>query len=1014
MVLTFALHCLISFLIGGFFLCFLSAAQKIFAGFPIVLKGFIVPMLFGGMAGLLVCILTKKLIQRTEKLKQVLEYQMQDKEKFIESEERYRMLAENANDIIFRYQISPKEGYTYINPAVQRILGYTPKEVMEDPDIGSKTIHPNSSLLLKKIESGNVDEDKEHIFQIYSKKGDLLQIATRYTLLRNEKGVLTVIEGISRDITQQKQAEKALRESEMKYRAIFNSITSPMHVLDADFRITMANKKLLEMENKTEEEIIGKLCYEILKGKKERCELCAVQKAIKTGKPATMEDKYFLANGSLGYFNFFAYPIFDENGELVEIVKTTTDITEIKKAERLLRFQRNIAQAQFDWQDMPRIFNKILATIMELKEVDCGGIYLVDKNSGALDLAAQINLPQPFIKSASRFEADSPQAGLVMEGKPIHRRYDDVLPGEKDSIRNGEGLRSVAIIPIKHEGRVIAAINIASHTQNEIPEDVRFFLETASAQIGAIITKIKLQQSLRESEEQYRLLAENASDNIWVLRLADLRFTYISPSVTKIFGYTPEESMAMELDEHMPPDALEKMSINLAQELENENKPGVDKNRYRTFEIEQYIKGGGTIWTEITTSFIRDDHGKPESILGITRDISKRKKAEEEKAKLEDQLRHVHKMEAIGRLAGGVAHDFNNILTGITGYTEMVQSSLDHSDPIYIDLEEVRKAAERAAGLTNQLLAFSRKQIIDPKVIAPNDILDNSQRMISRIIGEDIDFLFMPGKELWRIKADPSQLDQIFVNLAVNARDAMPGGGKLTVETQNIIIDEQYSKSHAGIKAGGFVMLAVTDTGCGMDAEILEHIFEPFYSTKDKEKGTGLGLATVYGIIKQNKGFINVYSEPERGTTFKIYFPAVMEEAERISPRSMTVYLTGTETVLLVEDEQMVRKLAKKVLTQHGYKIIDRNSAEEAFPYCENLDRHIDLLLTDVIMPGMNGRDLYVKLKEKRPDLKALFMSGYTENVIAHHGVLEKGTEFIQKPFTIEALARKVRKVLDN
>ncbi|MCP4676214.1 MAG: response regulator [Deltaproteobacteria bacterium] len=385
-----------------------------------------------------------------------------------------------------------------------------------------------------------------------------------------------------------------------------------------------------------------------------------------------------------------------------------------------------------------------------------------------------------------------------------------------------------------------------------------------------------------------------------------------------------------------------------------------------------------------------------------------------DRKKLQEELVQARKMEALGRLAGGVAHDFNNLLTGITGYTEMAQTSLNTDDPMYANLDEVRKAADRAAELITQLLAFSRKQIIAPKVIQPNDVLSNSQRMLQRIIGEDIDFVFKPTRNLWRIKADPGQLDQVLVNLAVNARDAMQNGGKLIIETQNVSIDDEYSKIHVKMESGVYVKLTVADSGHGMDEDTLEHIFEPFYSTKAKEHGTGLGLSTVYGIMRQNNGFINVYSKLETGTTFEMYFPAVMEEAESITQKSGTTRPIGTETVLLVEDEEIVRELAKTILTEHGYKVIDMDSSGYAFLWADNNDDVVDLLLTDVVMPGMNGKDLHEKLKEKRPELKALFMSGYTEDIIAHHGVLEQGTYFIQKPFTIESVTRKVREALDS
>ena len=333
-----------------------------------------------------------------------------------------------------------------------------------------------------------------------------------------------------------------------------------------------------------------------------------------------------------------------------------------------------------------------------------------------------------------------------------------------------------------------------------------------------------------------------------------------------------------------------------------------------------------------------------------------RKRSESERERLQDQLQQAMKMEAIGRLAGGVAHDFNNILTGISGYAEIVQSSLRWDDPIQADVEEIRSAAERAAKLITQLLAFSRKQIIDPKVIRPNEALQGSQKMLRRIIGEDVDFEFLPAAGLWSIKVDAGQLDQILVNLAVNARDAMPGGGKLTIETQNVIIDEEYCKAHPDLKAGNFCMLAVSDNGVGMSDETMQHIFEPFYSTKAKGKGTGLGLATVYGILRQNQGLVNVYSELGVGTTFKIYFPAIMEEAEHVALHEEAENPTGAETVMLVEDEDMVRRLARKILEKHGYTVIEMNNGGEAYRYCEQHDNHVDILLTDVVMPEQIGR----------------------------------------------------------
>ncbi|GAH38472.1 unnamed protein product, partial [marine sediment metagenome] len=405
---------------------------------------------------------------------------------------------------------------------------------------------------------------------------------------------------------------------------------------------------------------------------------------------------------------------------------------------------------------------------------------------------------------------------------------------------------------------------------------------------------------------------------------------------------------------------------------------------------------------------------KPGFVVAIFQDITDRKRAETEQGKLQAQLVQSQKMESIGRLAGGVAHDFNNILTAINGYAEMIIDSLEPGDPMRADMEEIKSAGGRAAGLTGQLLTFSRKQVISPKVIRPNEILERSQKMLRRIIGEDIDLIFVPANRLGRIKADPAQLDQILVNLAVNARDAMPEGGKLTIETQNVTADEMFCNSHIGAEPGDYVMLAVTDTGCGMDEETKSSIFEPFFSTKSKEQSTGLGLSTVYGIVKQNDACISVYSEPNVGTTFKVYFPRVVEKADRLPSDKSTELPTGNEIILLVEDEDIVRGLAKRVLERQGYKVIEANDGGGAYLQSKKHKGKIHLLLTDVIMPNMNGKQLHAELLNTRPELRVLFMSGYTENVIAHHGVLHENTDFIQKPFSIESLTRTVRRVLDS
>jgi nitrogen-specific signal transduction histidine kinase/ActR/RegA family two-component response regulator len=400
-----------------------------------------------------------------------------------------------------------------------------------------------------------------------------------------------------------------------------------------------------------------------------------------------------------------------------------------------------------------------------------------------------------------------------------------------------------------------------------------------------------------------------------------------------------------------------------------------------------------------------DPHGKPERMLGILMDITERKR-------FEAQFRQAQKMEAIGALAGGVAHDFNNLLTVILGSCNFLLQDLSPGS-MRSDVEQIKKAGERAVSLTQQLLAFSRKQVLQPKILDLNDLVAETEKMLRRLIGEDIDLLTVPMPGLGLVKADPGQIQQVIMNLAVNARDAMPEGGKLTIETENVDIDQLYLLKHPEARIGRYVMLAVSDNGIGMDRETRARIFEPFFSTKEPGKGTGLGLATVYGIVKQSDGFIYVYSEPGKGATFKIYVPRV--EGEAVMPSGGGKEETespGTGTVLVVEDESAVRGVVARVLRGKGYAVIEASDGAEALRAAREFSGEIHLVLTDVVMPGMSGRELISQIKAVRPGIKALFVSGYTGNAIVHHGILDSGVAFLQKPFTDDSLARKVREMI--
>jgi signal transduction histidine kinase/ActR/RegA family two-component response regulator len=419
------------------------------------------------------------------------------------------------------------------------------------------------------------------------------------------------------------------------------------------------------------------------------------------------------------------------------------------------------------------------------------------------------------------------------------------------------------------------------------------------------------------------------------------------------------------------------------------------------------------IWMTVTK--LVDDTGKPIGIASTERDITERKRVEQEMRTLEDQLRQSQKMEAIGSLAGGIAHDFNNLLTIIKGYSQLSLMELKEGTPLRGKVEEIQKAADRATALTRQLLAFSRRQVLEVKVVDLNTILRGLDKMLHRMIREDVELVTHLTEDLGSVKVDSGQIEQVVMNLTINARDAMPSGGKLNIETANVELDEHYTRNHVAVKPGSYVMLAVSDTGVGMTLEVRDRVFEPFFTTKEKGKGTGLGLSTVYGIVKQSGGNIWVYSEPGKGTTFKIYLPRVDEPLEEAGEKVVQKEIAGRgETILLAEDEEKVRQLTGQILTQNGYTVLEASHGDEASHICEQHKGPIHLMVMDVVMPGINGRELAKSLEPHHPEMKVLYMSGYTDNAIVHHGILEKGLSFLQKPFSTDGLLRKVREVLDK
>jgi two-component system, cell cycle sensor histidine kinase and response regulator CckA len=505
----------------------------------------------------------------------------------------------------------------------------------------------------------------------------------------------------------------------------------------------------------------------------------------------------------------------------------------------------------------------------------------------------------------------------------------------------------------------------------------------------------------QESEETVRKLwcsVEQLADTVIIMDRSGV-MEYVNPAFEALTGYSRQEAIGQTLtmlkSEQQAGEVYEKMWNTV-----------LSGNVFRGIVMKRK-KSGETLIIEEVLSPLRDGNGPITHFISTCRDITERRK-------LESELQQSQKMDAIGRLAGGVAHDFNNLLLVISAYAELMRDSLADEDPLRRNVNEIMTASRRAADLTRQLLAFGRKQMQLLQVLDLNMVVGEIATMLPRLIGEDIQLVFTPGKDLGKVKADPVQIEQVVMNLAANARDAMPGGGTLSIETATVQVDESYVQRHAIVPPGAYVLLTVTDSGQGIGAEHLPHIFEPFYTTKEAGKGTGLGLATVYGIVKQNGGFVWVYSEPGLGTTFKVYLPRVQSLSEELrATKQIEDSPGGCETVLLVEDEASVRQASRQFLARSGYVVLEANDGEDALLVSRKHRGPIHLMVTDVVMPRMGGPRLAERLAEERPDMKVLFVSGYAENTVLQHGKIDVATRFLQKPFSLKALARKVREVLE-
>lgn len=842
-------------------------------------------------------------------------------------------------------------------------------------------------------------------------------------------------------ITERKVAEQALRESAVHFRNLADSGQALIWTSGVDKQCNYFNRPWLEFRGRTLEQELGDGWAEgVHPDDLEEC-MATYTEAFDRRQPFSMVYRLRRHDGVYRWIQDDGTPRYDGHGAFIGYIGHCLDVTEARTRELQQALAMQVLATLNRGNDIGRLVEDLLRLLKESTGIEAVAIRLAEGSD--FPYVEAIGFPDDFL-AQERFLCARTTDGEIEcndQGEPVldcicgRVLSGEWAPGKPGFTPHGsywacssaaasasidgagrqatiqgrcfsEGYETIALIPLRSGDQTIGLLQLNDHRPDAISQQMVEFLEGLGASIGIAVARQRAAQACQESEEKYRLLAESTEAILWEYDIVTDRWTYVAPQVERILGYRPEEWTNLQFwEDHLHEDDRAWATRCCAE--------CTARGEAHQFEYRFIAKDGDAVWLRDVVSVEMED-GRPVRLRGFMQDISMRKQAEEDRERLQAQLTQAQKMEAIGQLAGGVAHDFNNMLGVILGYADLAMRSVGEKDPLYADLDVIVKAARRSADITRQLLAFARKQTIAPVVVDLNEAVEGMLKMLRRLIGEDIDLAWMPESGLWPIKMDPSQIDQILANLCVNARDAITDVGQVTIETGNATVDEAYCATHPGATPGDYVTLVVSDDGCGMDQEVLSHLFEPFFTTKKLGEGTGLGLATVYGIVSQNGGFVHVYSEPGKGSTFRIYLPRHVSENGEEPDEKAALPRGGGETILLVEDEAALLRLAQRMLEQLGYQVIAAGTPAEAVRLADECEGTIDLLITDVVMPEMNGRELAERVQALHPTMRRLYMSGYTANAIAHRGVLDEGISFIQKPLTMESLAAKVRESLSG
>ena len=885
-------------------------------------------------------------------------------EALLESENKFKSFAEQA---ITGINIIQDGVFKYVNPKFAQMFGYTVEECLNGMPFRNLVYAEDLAIVEEQVgrRIAGEAESAHYIFRGQKKNGQIFHAEIYGSSIVYQGKPATT--GTILDITERKQAEKALEDSELRLRTILQTVNEGFWLIDNDTATTDLNPRMCVILGRNREEVFGRKIFDFVDSENK----AVFEKQIRLrmqGEVGTYEIALSRPDGSDVFCQFNSTPLLDGSGNKVGSFAMVTDISERKQAEDALRkseekYRRIVETAN---EGICMTDAHTLVTYVNQKMADMLG-YLTEDIIGKP--LTHFFFPEDLADHQEKWSHRIQGMGETYERR--FRRSD-----------GGECWTNISVTVIRSEdGSFMGAFGMLTD-----------ITERKQAEIA-----------LRMSEERFSRFFRASPVGTSITRLSDGQFADVNDAFLGLLGYTREEVIGHSVSELgvWPNPGDRAKVVEILQE----------KGRIGDFEIQLAGKSGDII-DVIGSAEVIDIAGE-KYMLSLAYDITERKQGEKERKRLEEQLFQAQKMESVGRLAGGVAHDFNNILGVIIGRAELALNAEVSADELQHNLQEILKAGLRSADLTRQLLAFARKQTAIPKMLDLNGTISAMLEMLRRLVGEDIDLLWAPEPNLWKVIIDPSQVDQILVNLVVNARDAISGVGAITMMTENLVIDDSVRAQTPEFIPGGYVLLTVSDTGTGMSEEVRENIFEPFFTTKEVGKGTGLGLSTVYGIVKQNKGFVYAASEPEKGTTFKIYLPRFKAETEQVpSEEEAGKRPTGTETILVVEDDEAILDLSKIILENLGYTVLAAQTPADAIRIVEDHPGDLHLLITDVVMPEMHGRELAEQIGAIRPNLKCLYMSGYTADVIAHRGILDEGLNFIQKPFLSYDFAARVKQVL--